>query len=61
MIIHTKKTDLLVGMRTTSNQITHAIAKTTRTNAPTMIVADLNTAQQELLRLHETYAQGDMK
>jgi hypothetical protein len=61
MILHTNKTDRLSEMRTTSDQITNAIAKTTRTNAPAMIVADLNTAQHELLRLHETYAHADMK
>jgi hypothetical protein len=40
MVLHTDKPDCLAGMRTTSDQITHRIAKTTRTNAPAMIAAD---------------------
>jgi hypothetical protein len=40
MVLHTNKTDSLARMRTTSNKITHMIAKTTRTNSPTMITAD---------------------
>jgi hypothetical protein len=37
------------------------INKTNNTTAPTAYITNLNTAQQELLRLHETYAHADMK
>jgi hypothetical protein len=40
MVLRTNKTDRLAGMRTTSDRITHTIAKTTKTNAPEMIAAD---------------------
>jgi hypothetical protein len=40
MVLHTNKTDRLAGMRTKSDQMTCTIAKTNRTNAPTMIAAD---------------------
>jgi hypothetical protein len=40
MVLHTNKTDSLARIRTTSDQITHTIAKTTKTNAPTMIATD---------------------
>jgi hypothetical protein len=40
MVLHTNITDRLAGMRKTIDQITHTIAKTTRSNAPSMITAD---------------------
>jgi hypothetical protein len=35
--------------------------ETNNTTAPTAYITNLNTAQQELLRLHESYAHADMK
>jgi hypothetical protein len=37
------------------------INKTNNTITPAAYVSNLNTAQKELLRLHETYAHADMK
>jgi hypothetical protein len=37
------------------------VNETNNTTAPTAYISNMNTAQQELLRLHETYAQADMK
>jgi hypothetical protein len=37
------------------------VNETNNTTAPTAYITNLNTAQQELLRLHETYAHADMK
>jgi hypothetical protein len=39
-VVRANKTDNLTAMRTTNEQITCTIAKTTRTNGPTMIGAD---------------------
>jgi hypothetical protein len=40
MVLRTNKTERMVEMITTNDQITHASAKTTKTNAPEMIAAD---------------------
>jgi hypothetical protein len=37
------------------------VKETNNTTAPTAYITSLNTAQQELLCLHETYAHADMK
>jgi hypothetical protein len=37
------------------------VNETNNTTAPTSYISNLNTVQQELLCLHETYAHADMK
>jgi hypothetical protein len=37
------------------------VKETNNTSEPTVYITNLNTAQQELLRLHETYAHANMK